>query len=511
MKKLTLNFIIALSFIGFTFTTKSQTISTFAGNGNASYSGDGAQATSAEINNPTGIAFDGSGNLYLSDYNNNRIRKVNAQGVITTFAGNGTMGYSGDGGQANNASLSLPSTIVFDAIGNAYVVDAGNNCIRKISTTGVITTVAGNGTSGYTGDGGLATMATLDFPCGIVFDQSGNMYIADRNNNVVRKVSTTGVISTFAGTGVFGFGGDGGTATSALLANPNGVDFDKLGNLYIADKYNNRIRKINSLGIISTVAGIGTSGSTGDGGQASLAEFDNPFGVTFDQAGNYYVSDFNNNKIRKINTSGVISTYVGNGIGGYGGDGGLAHLAQIFNPEKVTFDAMGNLYIPDAVNQRVRKVSCQAPTLTISGASSPICKGNTTTLTASGANNYIWSSGSSQNSSVVSPSANTNYTVTGINANGCVAKSVASITVSICTALNELISSHSFQVYPNPNNGEFTIDTPSETDITIINAIGQVIKQQHLSEGKNTIDFNEQAKGIYFLKTNTKSYKIIKE
>jgi trimeric autotransporter adhesin len=509
MKTLTLT--IALSIIGLTPTIKSQTISTFAGNGNANYSGDGAQATNAEINNPTGIAFDASGNLYLSDYNNNRIRKVDAQGVITTFAGNGTFGYSGDGGQAVNASLALPSTLVFDASGNAYIVDAGNNCIRKISSSGVITTVVGNGIAGYTGDGGLANMATLNFPCGIVFDQAGNMYIADRNNNAIRKVTTSGVISTFAGTGLGGFGGDGGAASSALLSHPNGVDFDKFGNLFIADKYNNRIRKVNTLGIISTVAGIGTPGSTGDGGQASMAEFDSPFGVTFDQAGNYYVSDFNNNKIRKVYPNGIITTYAGNGTGGYSGDNGLANQAQIFNPEKVTLDAMGNVYIPDAVNQRVRKVTCITPEVFITGANSPVCSGNSITLTANGANSYNWSSGGSQSNLVITPTTNNNYTLTGITTEGCVAKSVVSVTVSACTSIEESTTSKTFQVFPNPNKGEFVIHTEEVADLTILNAIGQVVLNRQLKVGVNNFDLSEQAKGVYLLKLKNDTFKIIKE
>ncbi len=336
---------------------KGQIITTVAGNGTAGYSGDGGQATDAELYYPSGITTDAAGNLYIADYSNNRIRMITTAGIISTLAGNGTQGYNGDGSSATDAELYHPSDIAFDDKGNLYIAEVGNNRIRQINTLGIITTVAGKDTSGFSGDGGQATAAKLQTPSGIAFDADGNIYIADAGNNRIRMINTLGIINTQVGNGAFGFNGDGGQATAAKLGYPWGVTFDAAGNLYIVDQSNNRIRKVNTAGIISTVTGTGTQGYSGDGGQATVAELNNPWEVTFDAIGNLYIADLGNNRIRTINTAGIISTIVGTGTLGYSGDGGQATAAKLNNPTGIVLDITGNLFIADEYNQRIRKVT----------------------------------------------------------------------------------------------------------------------------------------------------------
>jgi uncharacterized repeat protein (TIGR01451 family) len=328
------------------------TVTTVAGNGTSGYSGDGGAATSAQLNEPMGLAIDASGNLYIADYGNSSIRKVSG-GVITTVAGNGTSGYSGDGGLATSAELRNPYGVALDSAGNLYIADTYNYRIRKVSG-GVITTVAGNGTIGYSGDNGAATSAELSYPFGVAVDGAGaNLYIGDSNSSRVRRVSS-GIITTFAGNGSFGFSGDGGSATSAELSYPYGVAVDASGNVYIADIGNERIRKVSS-GVITTVAGNGTYGFSGDGGSATSATLGEPLGVAVDSLGNFYIADTFNDRIRKV-SGGVINTIAGNGSYEYFGDFGSATSAQI-NPAGVAADTLGNLYIADYDDFRVRKVT----------------------------------------------------------------------------------------------------------------------------------------------------------
>ena len=282
---------------------------------------------------------------------------MNTAGIISTIAGNGIQGYGGDGGQATAAKLYFPEEVILDALGNLYIADAGNNRIRKVNTAGVISTIVGNGTSGFAGDGGPATAAELTDPLGLSLDVSGNLYIADAYSSRIRKVSTAGIISTIVGNGIYGFAGDGGLATAAELAHPQKVILDAFDNLYIADTENNRIRKVNTAGIISTIAGTGTFGYSGDGGQATAAELFNPKCVVIDSWGSLYIADQSNSCIRMLNTAGTISTIAGNGNYGYTGDGGQATAAKLAYPAGVSLDALGNLYIADANNSNIRKVT----------------------------------------------------------------------------------------------------------------------------------------------------------
>ena len=312
------------------------TINTFAGNGTFGYSGDNGPATSAQLNQPWGVAVDAAGNVYIADTVNNRIRKV-ANGVISTVAGNGTLGYSGDDGPATSAQLSWPAGVAVDSAGNLYVADQNNNRIRKVSN-GVITTVAGNGMPGYSGDNGPATSAKLYGPVGVAVDSAGNLYIADQPNNRIRKVSN-GVITTVAGNGPDlygngGYSGDNGPATSARLNWPEGVAVDFAGNLFIADYRNNRIRKVSN-GVITTAI-----------------YWDYPQGVGVDAAGNLFIAD-NYGRISKL-SNGVITTVAGTGMQGFSGDNGPATGAQLSGPTGVAVDAAGNVYVADFGNNRIR-------------------------------------------------------------------------------------------------------------------------------------------------------------
>jgi sugar lactone lactonase YvrE len=277
--------------------------------GGGTYSGDGGPATNAGLNFPIGVTVDACGRLFIADWINSRIRKVETNGTITTvagtnFAGYPSAGYSGDSGAAVNAKLAYPEAVALDAVGNLYIADSGNNRIRKVDTNGIITTVAGTNTAGYSGDGIAAINASLGQPVGLALDAVGNLYIADCTNNRIRKVDTNGIITTMAGTGSAGYSGDGGPAANARLGGPVQVVLDALGALYITDA-NNRVRKVDINGFISTVAGNGPSypapGSySGDGGAATNAGLFGPWGLAFDAVGNLYIGDGSNQRIRKV-------------------------------------------------------------------------------------------------------------------------------------------------------------------------------------------------------------------
>ena len=348
-------------------------IYTIAGTGAMGYSGDGGPATAADLNYPDDTVEDSLGNIYIADSVNNVVRKVAAgSGIITTIAGNGTPGYSGDGGPALNAELSEPESLALDGAGNLYVSDNGNYVIRKVAAaTGVITTYAGNGKYEYSGDNGPATSASLAIGGKIAADNAGNLYIAEPGGQRVRKVAVnTGTITTVAGNGNLGYAGDGGAATSAELDYPEGVATDTAGNLYIADTFNNVIRKVNAAsGIISTVAGnksagLGYNGGyTGDGGPAISAQLSNPQALTVDKAGNLYIADSGNQVIREVSAgNGIITTIAGNGSPYYSfnGDGGPATDLAFFYPNSISVDAGGNLFIAVSQLSRIHEVMASA-------------------------------------------------------------------------------------------------------------------------------------------------------
>ncbi len=404
-----------------------------AGTGRRGYSGDGGPATSAQLGVPNGIVADTSGNLYVSDPASNTVRRISASGIISTYAGNGSAGFSGDGGMATLAQLDGPNGLALDAAGNLYIADKNNNRIRVVSTDGGIATIAGNGAAGFWGDEGTARDAALNNPEGVALDAAGNLYIADTLNNRVRRVTADGTIKTFAGVGHGNVFGDNGPAVAAGLVLPTGVAVDRLGKVYISDFGNSRIRVVSPPGIISTVAGdangaplIGdqnaisaalngptgvavdsqgnvyfTEGSigsgtglaegdfrvwkvtadgvlnvlagtglasySGDGGSSATAQLDNPSSVALDTAGNLYIADTRNHRIRKVTPAGIISTVAGSGVKGFSGDRGAAVGAQLNSPQGIAVDPNGNLLIADTGNSRIRRVTPEGTIDTIAG------------------------------------------------------------------------------------------------------------------------------------------------
>ena len=339
-------------------------ITTIAGGGTG---GVGIPATSALLDELSSTAFDQKGNLYIVSATNSLIYKVDTAGIISIFAGIAAgEGYSGDGGPATAAALGMPTGVAFDHSGNMIIADNFNNVIRKIDTAGIITTIGGNHAEGYCCDLGPATAARINLPNSIAIDPAGNIYFPENDGQCIRKISASGIISTFAGAHYSGYGGDGGLATSAVFSYPTCVAIDPAGNKYVVDQGNNRIRKINTSGIISTVAGNGIAGFSGDGWLASLSEINTPTWIVSDVFGNIYFTDDGNDRIRKISTTGIISTVAGNGVSGFSGDGGLATDANLNSTIGggyglfglgIDVDAFCNLYITDDGNKRVRKVS----------------------------------------------------------------------------------------------------------------------------------------------------------
>lgn len=364
-------------------------ISTVLGNSTYSFGGDGGQAYNAQISGPTSVAADPAGNIYMGDAGNLRVRKVAAAtNIITTFAGTGTAGSAGDNWQANAAQLNTMGGIVTDGNGNTYIADLTNNKIRKVAANGIITTIAGTGTGSFAGDGGAATAANLYNPNSVALNAAGNtLYIADGSNQVIRQVDlSTGIIGTVAGTGgIGGLTGDGGAATSAKLNIPSGIAVDTAGNIYIADYGNHKIRKVTrTTGIITTIAGTGVGGFSGDSSLATAAQLKHPRGLALDINGNLYIADADNNRIRKIDAAtGKIYTIAGNGTGTFAGDGGLPKLASLSAPYGVAIDAGGYLYIADQNNNRIRRFMVPlSPAIGITASQNNLCSGNTVTYTA---------------------------------------------------------------------------------------------------------------------------------
>ena len=342
--------------------TRSSIITTIAGNGIAGGSGEGVPALEATLNAPASLAIDIAGNVYVADAFNHRIRRVAPDGVITTVAGTGEAGSDGDGGQARDARLRRPLGVAVDAAGALYVADTYNHRIRKVTAAGVITTVAGMGEAGFAGDGGSGAAAMLAYPTGVAVAADGALYIADTGNHRVRKLAADGTITTVAGTGAAGFNGDGGPAALARLNSPRDVAVTDDGALYIVDRENRRIRLVDADGLIRTVAGTGSSGFNGDRGDATQATLRAPYGVALDSRGNLYIADTFNHRIRKVTPAGGITTVAGSERFGFSGDGWPAGQAALHYPLGVAVDIAGNLYVADTFNHRVRKVWSSADT-----------------------------------------------------------------------------------------------------------------------------------------------------
>jgi len=342
-------------------------IHTVAGTGTAGFLlGQGRDARSSQLSYPSGVALDAVGNLYIADFENAVVRRVDGQGKIWVFAS----APIGDGGPAASASLLSPIAVALDAQGNTYVND-GSGRIRKIDGTGIISTIAGTGEQGFVTDGVAANTAPLNSPGELGVSPAGDLLIADTGNQRVRKVGADGMISTVAGSGSAGFSGDGGPAASAQLSSPSGVAVDSAGNLYIADTGNNRIRKATLGGTITTLAGNGTAGYSGDGRPASAAQLSSPTGLAVDSAGNVYVADSANYAVRRISAGGIVTTVAGTGQIGESDDGGPAASAALFYPDSVALDSDGNLFIVDGGDQRIRRVRQDGAIDTVAGWGQP--------------------------------------------------------------------------------------------------------------------------------------------
>ena len=353
---------------------QSFSISTFAGNHLDNNVSDDVLAVYSGLDYPQGLAMDAAGNVYIADEQHGRVRQVSASGVITTVAGGGSAGspggYTGDGGPATQATLGLPAGVAVDAAGNLYIADFANSVVRKVAPNGIISTYAGNGGPGYSGDGGPATGARLNQPRALAVDSSGNLYIADYAESRIRKVTPSGTISTFAGGVTYGQSNEGGPATQASVDHPTGLVFDSAGNLYIAASGDYVVRKVSTSGTITTVAGVWLNpGYAGDGGAATSALLQNPTGVAVDPAGNLYVSDATSNVIREVLANGTIQTIAGTGVSGYEGDGGAGLTAEFTTPCDV-LAANGKVYISDAGNSVVRLLT--GPPAILTGGVAPL-------------------------------------------------------------------------------------------------------------------------------------------
>jgi sugar lactone lactonase YvrE len=337
-------------------------ISSIAGNGTAGFAGDGGLAVTGKINGPYNIASDSQGNVYIADTANNRVRKVSINGTLTTVAGTGIASFSGDGGAATNARINSPDGVALDATGNLLIADTSNNRIRKVDTNGIITTIAGKSSAGFSGDGGTATNATLNGPFGVTMDGDGNLFIADTSNTRLRKVDTNGIITTVAGKSGSIFSGDGGAATNAGLS-AYGLAVDSAGNVFVADRNNNRVRQVDSYGVITTIAGAGSSAFSGDGGAATNAGV-SAYGVAIDNYGDLFIADRLNNRIRRVDPYGIITTIAGTNGAGFSSDGIPATNSLLSNPNGIALDGYGRYLVADTSNNRVRRFG-QGPAVVI--------------------------------------------------------------------------------------------------------------------------------------------------
>lgn len=450
--------------------TAAGVVTTIAGSSVSSLIIDGA-GTVARFNNPSGIALDTAGNLYISDSDHHVIRKITTAGIVSTFAGSGAQG-SADG--TGLISLNAPSGIAIDASGNMYIANTDNYKIRKITPAGMVSSFVGSGAFGNADD--IGTTASFKSPTGIAVDASGNVYIADTYNHKIRKITATGLVSTFAGSGAQG--SDDGIGSIASFNTPSSLAIDALGNLYVADRGNHKIRKITATGVVSTLAGsiINTSGNTD--GVGTLASFNSPYGIAVDALGNVYVADTQNSKIRKITGAGVVSTFAGTGTGG--NSDGIGTVASFINPYGLTVDISGNVYVTDLGYNLIRKITATGVVSTLAGYGVGSVDGIGTAA-----------SFSSPKGIAVDASGNLFVADTGNNI-------IRKITQTLGTVDFEMYSK--LQVYPNPVIAVLNIQTPKNSSIdkiSIVNILGKKVLEQ--TQNTNQINVEHLSKGIYII------------
>jgi sugar lactone lactonase YvrE len=509
-----------------------QTITTAAGGGTSGL-GDGGAATLAAFGYTNGLAIDDTGNLYIADQNNHRVRKVSsATGIINTISGNGLAGSTGDGSDALAAQLNSPQHIAVDSHGNIYISDVGNRKIRKITvSTGIITTFAGDGTVGSSGDGGPAILASLYTPLGINFDKHDNLYISDLGGQRIRKINVFGMITTVAGNGFPGFSGDGNLATLAQLNSPRDVTIDTAGNFFIADGNNNKVRRVDiATGIITTYAGNATGGYSGDGIPATSSGLAGPWGVAFDSENNLFIADKSNHRVRKVDNFGIISTVAGLGTAGFSGDGGDATAAKFYNPEGVRIDLCDNLFVVDQVNKRIRKVTFNphtTPTVTITGITTASI-GATVTVNAavtgiSSGYSIKWFKNSTLFSTTAAPT--TTY-IKGAGTDTVTARIVPAVSYCYDSATsaphlvatswagidNINIPSISLSIYPNPVHDALTLTisaTGSIRTAIVTNLLGQSFPDLPINiDGANArINVTQLPPGVYVVRVNDVHFK----
>ncbi len=526
-----------------------QIITTIAGTGTAGYSGDGGAATMAKLNVNNYTTFDDAGNMYITDAYNYRIRQVGTDGIISTYAGTGVSGFTPDGFPATASGVSEPFGITTDTHNNIFFADFAQKRIRKIDPSGIMTTVAGTGVGGITGDGGPATDAELFGPGGIAVAPTGEIYISDANS--IRKIDASGIITTIAGAGItYGFSGDGGPATAALVENPAQIAIDGAGNILFADVSNCRIRKIDGTGTITTIAGSGAFGVTsglggfsGDGGPATNALLNMPTGVAVDDAGNIYISDYYNHRIRKVDGTSTITTIAGSGTtgpggGGYSGDSGPATSALLKQPYTISISCAGNVYISDRSNNCVRVVSYDQPPVFTLGASQhmTVCKNaaavSTDTLLAitdaDAGQAETWSlvvpaahgtatgaySGTSTGSSVLpvglsyTPTpgytGNDSFAVQVTDCGYVAGYTVVYVTVEDCSLSAPLTSAATgLQVWPNPASGtvevNLALNTAEAIHVSLTNLLGVQVKEATTTANTATSLQLDVPDGLYFV------------
>ncbi len=341
--------------------TADSPIATFAGNGTRAFGGDGGPAASALLNEPRDTAVGPDGSIFVADTFNHRIRKIGTDGIITTVAGDGTTTYDGDNQLATEASLYWPHDVVVDSNGVLYIADSNHHRVRRVDLNGIITTVAGRGNAGSTGDGGLAVQARIKNPKSVAI-HSGDLYLAGLDSKVRRVNLDTGIISSYAGTGIAGYSGDGGPATAATLNVPQRLQVDSLGNVYVADTGNSAVRRIDGgTGLISTVAGNGVRGFNGTSGAATSIQLNQPRGLALEGDEVLYVADSNNHRIRRVDLVAQTLSTVAGTTRGFAGDGGPARLAKFYQPRGLTVTPEGDLLVADTFNSRLRRIEHVVP------------------------------------------------------------------------------------------------------------------------------------------------------